>query len=80
MKAYLYKTTKNGEIIRQGLLDSCVDIFIDKVTDIDTESDRCIWDIQEFLDKNHKEDNYVFKYKKVDIDDSMLDDGSQKRD
>ena len=68
MKAWAYRTTKHGYCVSEGVIDSCVDVDIEMLTDIVTDCDRCLWDVQKYLDTNYKGEGYVFQYEEIEID------------
>jgi len=76
LKVTMYKwiaLDKCGEIVSQGIEDECIELDVDMLhRNIDSCCDRDMWDIQDYLDKNHKELGLTFKYKNVEIDFSDL--------
>lgn len=76
MKIYVYQTYKtekkngvtNMHLISEGVLDHAEDIFVEKILPLaeNDTSDRSLWDMQEFLNKNYP--GYVFRYQEQEID------------
>ena len=79
MKLFLYKTIKDGVVIRKGVLEGCFDVDIELLTGLDTCSDRCLWDVQSFLDRNYSDEKIVFEYVEFDFDfDKWFEEGDEK--
>lgn len=69
MKVYLYRTTyRNGVVYQEGVLDRAEDIFIEEIAPVDTTSDKCLWDIQKFLDDNYPEAGLTFEYQEQEVE------------
>lgn len=64
MEVYYYRVTaEDGELISEGVVDHIDDHIIeDLIPDISTTSDRCLWDVQKFLDTNYPDLKYTFQY------------------
>ena len=70
MEIYLWrvKDKNTNEILSEGCLDEPVDISVDKFhKNIDSCSDRCLWDVQSYLDEVYYDLNLKFEYKSIVI-------------
>lgn len=71
MVVYAFRTTyRNGEVAREGVLDYDVDVSIEHLAPYDTTSDRSLWEVQKFLDKNYPEAGLKFEYEEIEINPS----------
>lgn len=69
IKLYQWVLFKDGIVIEKGVLNDCVDVSVEDIfTNLNTSSDRCLWDMQKYADENFKEHRYRFFWTTVDFD------------
>ncbi len=70
MKIWVYRTIEiaTGRIIKEGILDDCFDIDIEQLTELDDNCDRCLWEVQKYLNEHYKNIGYEFEYVETEFD------------
>ena len=67
LTVFVWKIRDKNGYEREGVLDTCIDVNIETFIKEYTSADKCLWDVQKFLDANYKERGYKFTYRKTKV-------------
>jgi len=76
MKKTFYKwaVLQNGEIVNYGIEEEPIEIPVERIfPSLFSFADRSLDELQAYADQHLKSENYIFRYKEIEIDFSNLE-------